>query len=341
MSGSDELALLAIDTLDSEVAIVDSDGLIVYTNAAWQEFALEGGFPADPAMVGSNYLEVCESSRDDDPYAERACEDIEALLDGREEHVQLEYPCPTPEDPLSWFLMWATTFERDGELYVLVEHFDISDRKRIEREIEERNERLSTVSRVLSHDLRNPLAVALGYTELLATDPSPETVAAVRAALHRMDAIIDDAVTLSKQELDDVHVVDLHSVVEDVWTVIETDGATLERGETIAFEADRSILSSIFQNLFRNAIEHGGDGVTIGVGALEDVRGFYVEDDGPGIPADRREDAFEVGYSSGSTRDNTGLGLSIVTNAVDVHDWRIDVLESRSGGARFEITVAD
>ncbi|WP_226039793.1 HAMP domain-containing sensor histidine kinase [Natrinema sp. DC36] len=339
MTTPDDLALRAIDELDSEVAIVDSDGVIVYTNAAWQAFGTDGGFTDDSTMVGTSYLDACEPSRDDDAYAEQAYEGLKSLLDGRNERFQLEYPCPTTDDSLSWFLLWATTFERDGELYVLVEHFEISDRKRTERELERRNERLSTVSNVLSHDLRNPLALALGYTEELMEDPSPEQAAQVRSALNRMTAIIDDAVTLSKQELDDIEIVDLHGVVDDVWGVIETKNATVERGETLAFEADRSILSSILQNLFRNAIEHGGDEVTIGVGSLEDRRGFYVEDDGPGVPAPLRETIFEAGYSSRSTDGNSGLGLSIVENAVAVHDWELSVTESASHGARFEIEL--
>ncbi|MFB6130138.1 MAG: PAS domain-containing protein [Salinigranum sp.] len=83
-----------------------------------------------------------------------------------------------------------------------------------------------------------------------------------------------------------------------------------------------------------DAVEHGGDDVTVTVGALED--GFYVADDGPGIPADRREDVFDAGYST--TQGGTGFGLSIVRGIVDAHGWTVRVVESDGGGARFEIT---
>jgi signal transduction histidine kinase len=74
--------------------------------------------------------------------------------------------------------------------------------------------------------------------------------------------------------------------------------------------------------------------VTVRVGDLGD--GFYVADDGPGIPADRREDVFEPGYST--ARDGTGFGLSIVRELADLHGWTVRATESESGGVRFEIT---
>jgi PAS domain S-box-containing protein len=75
-----------------------------------------------------------------------------------------------------------------------------------------------------------------------------------------------------------------------------------------------------------------GDAVTITVGALDD--GFYVEDDGPGIPEDLRDRVFESGYSG---EGGTGLGLNIVKRIADAHGWSVRATESAAGGARFEI----
>ena len=82
--------------------------------------------------------------------------------------------------------------------------------------------------------------------------------------------------------------------------------------------------------------EPAGGAVAISVGALDDRRGFYVEDDGPGIPAEEREDVFEAGYSS--ARDGTGFGLSIVEQVAEAHGWNVRVTEVTEGGARFEFT---
>jgi len=80
-------------------------------------------------------------------------------------------------------------------------------------------------------------------------------------------------------------------------------------------------------------MEYGGEGVTVRVGTLED--GFYVEDDGDGIPEEIRDDIFEFGTSTNTDGRN---GLPIVEGIVEAHDWEITATESDDGGARFEIT---
>jgi signal transduction histidine kinase len=72
------------------------------------------------------------------------------------------------------------------------------------------------------------------------------------------------------------------------------------------------------------------------VGPIED--GFYVADDGPGIPEDQYDEVLERGFTTSDT--GTGLGLSIVRTVVDAHGWDITVTSSTDGGARFEITGA-
>jgi len=73
---------------------------------------------------------------------------------------------------------------------------------------------------------------------------------------------------------------------------------------------------------------------TIRVGGLS--RGFYVEDDGFGIPAAEGEEVFEYGYST--DKEGAGLGLSIVEAVAEAHGWTVSVTESAEGGARFEFT---
>ncbi|WP_090303936.1 ATP-binding protein [Natronorubrum texcoconense] len=81
---------------------------------------------------------------------------------------------------------------------------------------------------------------------------------------------------------------------------------------------------------------HGGEDLTVTVGALEDRAGFYVEDDGSGIPDDDRDSVFESGYSTEPA--GTGLGLAIVSDIVDAYGWDCTLTTGTAGGARFEIT---
>jgi signal transduction histidine kinase len=70
---------------------------------------------------------------------------------------------------------------------------------------------------------------------------------------------------------------------------------------------------------------------------LDGAAGFYVADDGRGIPAADRERVFREGYSTGD--DGSGLGLAIVANVVDAHGWTVSVTESAAGGARFDVVT--
>ncbi|MFB6281183.1 MAG: sensor histidine kinase, partial [Haloferacaceae archaeon] len=74
--------------------------------------------------------------------------------------------------------------------------------------------------------------------------------------------------------------------------------------------------------------------VTVTVGDLPD--GFYVEDDGPGIPAEERETAFDAGYTTAD--DGAGFGLAIVSEIAEAHGWSVAATEGTEGGARFEFT---
>jgi PAS/PAC sensor hybrid histidine kinase (EC 2.7.13.3) len=87
----------------------------------------------------------------------------------------------------------------------------------------------------------------------------------------------------------------------------------------------------------RNAIEHANEDVTVTIGELE--AGFYVEDDGSGIPIDERDDVFEAGYTT--TSQSTGFGLSIVKQVVDAHGWEISLIGGSEDGGRFEVSDAE
>ncbi|WP_262177425.1 hybrid sensor histidine kinase/response regulator [Haloarcula laminariae] len=205
-----------------------------------------------------------------------------------------------------------------------------------EAELTRQNERLEEFASIVSHDLRNPLQVAEGRLELLQEDCETEHVAAIERALARMDALIEDILTLAREgdtvsELEDVN---LREVCGACWQHVETAEATLDIRTDKTIRADRSRLQQLIENLVRNAVEHGGGDITVTVGDLD--TGFYVADDGRGIPANERESVFAAGYS---TEDNgTGFGLSIVKEVADAHGWNITLTESEAGGARFEIT---
>ncbi|WP_430504994.1 GAF domain-containing protein [Haloparvum sp. PAK95] len=209
-------------------------------------------------------------------------------------------------------------------------------------ELDRQNERLDQFASTLSHDLRNPLNVAMGQLDLARGERDSEHLDAVARAHERMESLIEDVLSLARAEteLAELESVDLAVLTEGCWQTVESGSAELRVETDLVVRADDARLRQLMENLLRNSVEHGagsspssGDGeVTITVGDLED--GFYVEDDGPGIPADEREAIFESGYSS--TTGGSGLGLNIVKQVAEAHGWEVTVTDGTDGGARFE-----
>ncbi|WP_135828348.1 PAS domain-containing sensor histidine kinase [Halorussus halobius] len=216
---------------------------------------------------------------------------------------------------------------------------DISERRAYERDLKRQLDRFKELSHVLSHDLRNPLNVAEGYVEVARERGDVSCLEHVEDAHTRMADILEDTLAIIRKGYgaESLEPVELESVAAECWRYVETPTATLHVESSRVVEADPRRVDHVFENLFSNAVEHAGTDATVRVGALED--GFFVADDGPGIPPTEREAVFEYGYTTSD--DGTGLGLNIVAEIVDAHGWSISVAESREGGTRFEITGID
>jgi signal transduction histidine kinase len=228
----------------------------------------------------------------------------------------------------------------DGGQYVVVLR-DVTERVHRTRELERQNDRLEEFAQVLAHELRNPLNIAGGRLELArAGGPDVEEhLQRVREAHERIERMIEELLGLSRQGnvVGETATENLESVVRSAWEETPTADATLVvecDGQSLT--ADRERVRDVLRNLFRNAVEHGRSDATIRVGALTSDAGFYVEDDGPGIPEAERESVLEPGYTT--TESGTGFGLAIVDQIAAAHDWDVAVTSGSEGGARFEIT---
>jgi len=269
-------------------------------------------------------------------------ETIETLVPDLAEYVDApdEEPVITLErrGALRYYQLTTNPFSTDqSRMGAVITLTDITDREQYRRELERQNERLENFASVLSHDLRNPLNVAQARIDLAGEEFDSEHLDSARDALDRMETLITDILALARQgqSISETTEISLATVAEDAWSVVDTQEATLVGEATLRFEADEERLQQLLENLFRNAIEHGGSDVTVTVGAI-DGRGFYVADDGPGIPEEDREDVLESGYTT--SQDGTGFGLAIVSEIAEAHGWSVEVTESGAGGARFEIT---
>ncbi|WP_418284727.1 PAS domain-containing protein [Halorubrum sp. DTA46] len=204
-----------------------------------------------------------------------------------------------------------------------------------EAELEDKNERLEQFASTVSHDLRNPLAIAAGNLERYRETGDEVHLGKIDTALTRIQELITDLTALARHGIPEENheTVSVPEVARGAWELIDTRSATLST-EPCTVTGEASQLTALFENLFRNAVGHGGPDVTVRVGPLE--HGFYVEDTGDGVPPDERETVFDHGYTTGY--GGSGVGLTIVSRIAQAHDWDITLTDSIDGGARFEFT---
>jgi len=142
------LSTAALESFPAQLAVLNTDGTIVYTNWAWRKFGRNNGLQEAGDMVGVDYLSVCDEA--DDRTATGVARGLRKLLQDGHEQFQYEYPCHGPEQQ-QWFVLSAHRFEHRGSTYALVVHFDITERRLAERTVAEVTDSLETERKSLEH----------------------------------------------------------------------------------------------------------------------------------------------------------------------------------------------
>lgn len=327
LGGQGAVLASALDTVQDGFFVLDRDRTVVYWNESipgvtgYDDAALDGmdptGFfaPGDRERIIDAIDEALETGR-------AAVEAAVQRRDGGEVPVEFRGSRLTDD-----------TGETVGVAGVAR---DISDRIAYERELERQNERLEELISAVSHDLRNPLNVIAGRLQLARElDDGEEHFEAVKRSTSRMETLIDDLVMLARKgkPVEEAESLTLRSLVETVWPDCATPAATIAVETERQLLADRDRLRRLLEQLLDNAVTHGGDDVAVTVGDIAD--GFYVADDGPGIPETNRDRLLEYGETT--NHEASGLGLALARRVAEAHGWSLRVVESTEGGTRIEI----
>ena len=318
----------ALDTLDDVIYIYDESARLVYWNQRLNElYGL-----TDAELEGMHATEFFGPA--DQPAVEAALEEIRETGE-----TVVEAVSPTTEGAVRFELTGRRLTDADGGVIGLAGiGRDVTDRYEQTGQLSEQNERLAEFADLLAHDIRNPLSVASGHLALARDGDIGASLDAIEAAHERIDRIVTD-IRLATREgalATDVESVDIARVAREAWEYVDTEGAAFEGPDELRLDADADRLLRLFENLFRNSVEHGrassGRPVTVRLERTAD--GFAVADDGPGIDPTTRDRIFDPGVSDAA--GGTGFGLYIVHTIAAAHGWDVAVTESDSGGARFE-----
>jgi signal transduction histidine kinase len=175
----------------------------------------------------------------------------------------------------------------------------------------------------ISHELRNHLSAA----RLAVDSLDGPTIEQARNALDRLERLAHEAEVVAEGEVTGTESVPLPAAAEDAVERVRAPDASIRVDADGRVEADRGLLTLLLENLIRNAVDHGGDDVTVRV--TDTGTGFAVVDDGPGFGD---ANPFAWGYSGDGGQ---GAGLGIVRRIADAHGW--EVVVENDGGARVEV----
>ena len=345
-----------LDRSSDYVLICSEDGSIDYISPGVEATL---GYSLDE-LTGDNAFKLIHPSD-----KERAESVFSEMVANPSIDREIEYRTRASDGEYRWTEARGSNYPDDPLINgVMVTIRDVTERKHREEELERTNEFLDEFARVVSHDVATPLGVIENKARLIEITQDTSHAADIYEATERVQSLIDDLEALAREgnQVGDIGSVELAGVSRDAWETVESPHGELVVESSTAIDADRGRLQQLLENLLVNAVEHSGHddtsvaisdgsgqrrrstaaseparastpGVTIRVGTFSE--GFYVADDGPGIPADDRETVFEQGYTTAD--EGTGLGLAIVDRIADGHGWEVTVTDSETGGARFEV----
>ncbi|MFB6091559.1 MAG: PAS domain S-box protein [Haloquadratum sp.] len=321
----------AVEQAGHAVVIADSDGTIEYVNPAFEEMT---GYDSEEA-IGQTPAILKSGEHDREFY-----QDLwETILEGEVWTGEIVNERKDGERYVIDQTISPLTDDGDVTGFVAINR-DITELKEQRRELERQNERLEKFGHTVAHDLRNPLNVIEGYLDVARLEDDPkEAHDEIQRSVDRMTELIEELLALAEQgkSVLDPEPASLEAVARSAWEHVDTREMELRVSDDADLLMDDSRVEQLFENLFRNAREHAGEGVTVRVGRIDD--GFYLEDDGPGIPEEDRDSVLDSGFTT--SEDGTGFGLAIVCQIADAHNWTVDVTEGTTGGARFEFHDVD
>ena len=351
------------ETATVGVVIADADGAVTGLNARGRAMLGLGRVAAADGPVEPPEWRAVDAGFSP---ASSGSSPLETVLETGAAVFGVERGIERPDGETVWVSVDAAPLCRgeavDGAVAVVSDATDDVEYRRL---LKRQNERLEEYSATVSHDLRSPLSVASGWLDIAIDKASTEPLGRIDEALERMEELIGGLRAIGRhgQLVEGFSELDLGELAGIALSEIgEGDRPLVIEDDLGAIRGDRDRVLELFRHLFRNSVEHGSTGsrtasddsvehgsmgnrpqaddsvehgrsdATIRVGPIED--GFYVADDGPGIPEGDRESVLEFGYSTAD--EGTGVGLAAVKAIADAHGWELVLTDAEGGGARVE-----
>lgn len=368
---SEKFTVDVMDSLASNIAVLDANGIIIAVNEPWHIFAHENNGMTETGYIGMQYLSVCRDSigRDDDEGAQAAYGGINAVLQGTLDQFKLEYPCHSP-DTQRWFMMNVSKLKgvRGG---VVISHTNITERRQEAEELRQAKEAAVTANEsqsrfiaTVAHEFRTPLSLLTSstdildrYGERLSKEQHIKQNGHIRSAARQIASLIDTVLSFNRLETDSIKYTPALQDVRRLCCNIAAEVSTVwGAGRDFQFTMpddcgtamlDEILMRRVLENLLTNAFRYTPEGgaVSLQVNREHGRLLLLIKDSGIGIPEEDISHVFEAFYRCRNVeaRRGLGLGLSIVREALLRMEGAITVTSVIGEGTaiRVEIPVLD
>ncbi len=234
-----------------------------------------------------------------------------------------------------WFSVTAYSSEKN---FFIAAYTDVTEQKKAYEDLKQQKKELSDFAHTMSHDLNNYFFKIRGLVHLLESKGENPEIHGIQLLMAEMSNLIQHSIALADAGLviDKKQKIDLAHLVHDVAARHLPEGIALVQGSLLSVMADEIKLLQIFQNLFRNAAEHGSP-TTVEVQRYNSEEGIriVISNDGKPIPNDLRPNVFQRGFTT--KEKGKGYGLSIVKKLVEAHGWQIKLIDTPE--TAFEILI--
>lgn len=352
-----------LNSLNSNIAVIDFSGNIIAVNESWKSFGRDNGQEIFQAIgTGYNYFDVCEAAAEAGiEFARPALEGIKEVRDGDKAVFYLEYPCHSLEED-RWFGMRVNKFE-GGEPLVVISHQNIterilaeSERTKAADELTQRNKDLEQFTYIVSHNLRTPVANIQGLVSILNSEDLSDAEAkginqSLNESVTKLDEVVKDLnqiLHLRDTRIEKNELVQFSNLVENIKISIKNNLAAdvveinYDFREAESMPALKSYIYSIFYNLITNSIKYRQPDIPciikISSYLTDNKLHLSFKDNGLGIDLSKRgEQVFGLYKRFHTHVEGKGLGLYMVKTQVEKLGGKISVESEVNKGTEFRI----
>jgi len=350
---SDEFSKSILSTMSSHIAVIDSHGIILFVNESWEKASCDtlSGINLRPS-VGENYLKILEKSAETNKNSLSAFQIVSQLIENESKHLEFEFESNHLNEK-RWFIFSASHIN-DSSNRILIRYIDITDRKKLFREVELKeeelkrkidelqmiNEELVQFNYIISHNLRSPLANVVGLSELLTNrldepEKAKELVLYIKESALQIDEVVKDLssiLSLTVSGKTKTEVINLNELIRTIAKDLHIlDNIEVSISEDCSnFVSVKCYIESILYNILSNSVKYKSKLRPLHISVLvESDKNEWVieiEDNGLGLDVSKYKHELFGMYKRfhPTAAEGKGIGLYITKKQVDLLKGYID-----------------